>query len=195
MNVSEYLAALPAERKQALSQVRSLIKKHLPKGYAETMQYGMISYVVPLTTFPDGYLGKKDVPLPYLSLASQKSHLAVYLMGLYGDPELARWFTAAWKASGKKLDMGKSCLRFKAVSDLALDVLGEAVAKLPVQTFIAQYSAAHPSARSPAMKARTAKDSPPARSPKPRSTPASPKPRSTQNKLSARTKPAPKPRG
>jgi hypothetical protein len=200
MSVSEYLAALPAERRQAVSQVRSLIKKHLPKGYAETIQYGMISYVVPLATFPEGYLGKKDVPLPYLSLASQKSYLAVYLMGLYADPKLARWFTTAWKASGKKLDMGKSCLRFKAVSDLALDVLGEAVAKLPVQTFVAQYTAAHPSPRSAGAKTRTAKDSPPARSPKaapkPRSSQnSSPKRRNSQNKLSARPKPAPKPGG
>src|SRR5688500_15526187 len=97
MSVSEYLAALPAERKQALSKVRRLIKKHLPAGYAETMQYGMIAYVVPLATFPEGYLGKKDVPLPYLCLASQKSHMAVYLMGLYGDPKQYKWFTTAWK--------------------------------------------------------------------------------------------------
>lgn len=142
MSVSEYLAQLPAERREALAKVRALIKKRLPKGYLEAVQYGMIAYVVPLKTFPDGYLGKRDVPLPYLCLAAQKQHLAVYLMGLYGDPKLSKWFVAAWKASGKRLDMGKSCLRFKAVDDLALDVLGEAVAKLPVSDFIAQYQAA-----------------------------------------------------
>jgi Domain of unknown function (DU1801) len=141
MSVSEYLSALPPERKRALSKVRSLIKQSLPKGYVETMQHGMICYVVPLTTFPEGYLGKKDVPLPYVALAAQKSHLAVYLMGLQGDPKLVKWFTAAWKASGKKLDMGKSCLRFQSLDDLAVDVLADAVAKLPVADFVAQYSA------------------------------------------------------
>src|SRR6188768_1136180 len=147
MSVDEYLAALPAERQRALSKVRTWIKKRLPKGYVETLQYGMISYVVPLKTFPEGYLGKQHVPLPYLCLAAQKNHLAVYLMGLYGDPKLTRWFAAAWKASGKRLDMGKSCLRFKAVDDLALDVLGDAVAKLPVADYVAQYQAARTATR------------------------------------------------
>ena len=141
-SVSDYLAALPHERKQAIVAVRKLIKQHLPTGYAETMQYGMISYVVPLATFPDGYLGKKDVPLPYLSLASQKSHKAVYLMGVYGDPKLAQSFSAAWKKTGKKLDMGKSCLRFRSVDDLALDVLGEAIAAVPVAKYVAHYVSA-----------------------------------------------------
>src|ERR1041384_883118 len=137
--VASYLGALPAERKRALSQVRSVIRKHLPKGYRETMQYGMICYVVPLSIYPEGYLGKADVPLPYLSLASQKSHVAVYLMGLSTDAKLAAWFTAAWKKTGKKLDLGKSCLRFDAIEDVALDVLGEAVAKLPVSDHVALY--------------------------------------------------------
>lgn len=137
--VAQYLGALPDERKRALGQVRSVIKKHLPRGYRETMQYGMIAYVVPLTLYPKGYLGKPDVPLPYVSLASQKSHMAAYLMGVYGDEKLARWFTAAWKKTGKKLDLGKSCLRFKSLEDVALDVLGEAVARLPVSEYVALY--------------------------------------------------------
>lgn len=138
---AEYLASLPAERRKELAAVRRVIKKHLPKGYAETMQYGMISYVVPLKLYPAGYLGKKDVPLPYVSLGAQKSHLAVYLMNVYGDAKLERWFKAAWEKSGKKLDMGKSCVRFETADALALDVLGQAVAKVPVKAFIERYEA------------------------------------------------------
>lgn len=137
--VASYLGALPAERKRALTELRRVIRKHLPKGYREAMQYGMITYVVPLSTYPEGYLGKPDVPLPYLSLASQKSHIAVYLMGLSSDAKLTAWFTTAWKKTGKKLDLGKSCLRFPSIEDVALDVLGEAVAKLPVSDYVALY--------------------------------------------------------
>jgi hypothetical protein len=148
LTVAGYVAALPPERKKAISVVRRVIKQHLPKGYQETMQYGMLSYVVPLSKYPEGYLGKKDVPLPYLCLASQKNHMAVYLMCVYGDPKLARWFSAAWKKTGKKLDMGKSCLRFKAVDDLALDVLGEAIARVSVADCINLYAKRGPRPRS-----------------------------------------------
>lgn len=137
--VAEYLATLPPERKQALSAVRRVINKHLPNGYREVVQYGMITYAVPLKLYPQGYLGKKDVPLPYISLASQKQHMAVYLMCVYGDAETARWFTSAWKKSGKKLNMGASCLRFKAVDDLALDVLAQVVARVPLTQYIERY--------------------------------------------------------
>jgi hypothetical protein len=140
--VASYLASLPPDRRQALSAVRRVIKQHLPKGYQETMQYGMISYVVPLSAYPEGYLGKKDVPLPYLCLGSQKNHMAAYLMCVYGNAKLARWFTAAWKTTGKKLDMGKSCLRFKSVDDLALDVLGQAVAAVSVSDYVTHYAGA-----------------------------------------------------
>jgi hypothetical protein len=138
-SANDYVASLPPERKQAISAVRALIKKHLPKGYVESTQYGMISYVVPLSTYPEGYLGKKDVPLPYICLASQKQHMAVYLMCVYGDAKLSQWFTSAWKKTGKKLDMGKSCLRFKALDELALDVLGEAVRRVSVKDYVALY--------------------------------------------------------
>ena len=141
-SVSEYLAGLPPERRKELSSVRAVIKKKLPKGYAETLQYGMITYVVPLKTFPEGYLGKKDVPLPFVSLAAQKNHLALYLMNVYGDPELERWFTAAYARSGKQLSMGKSCVRFQASADLALDVIGEAIARTPVAEYVERYAAA-----------------------------------------------------
>src|SRR5262245_49296162 len=134
-SVTEYLASLPAERRKELATVRAAIKKRLPKGYAETLQYGMISYVVPLKLYPGGYLGKKDVPLPFASLAAQKNYFAVYLMNVYGDPELERWFRGAFAKSGKKLDMGKSCVRFKRAEDLPLEVIAEAVARTPVDDY------------------------------------------------------------
>src|SRR5262245_1315297 len=99
----------------------------------------MISYVVLLSCYPVGYLGKKDVPLPYASLAAQKNHLVLYLMNIYGDAKLERWFRSAWSKSKKRLDMGKSCLRFDSADDLALDVIGEAIARTPVGAFIARY--------------------------------------------------------
>jgi hypothetical protein len=142
-SIAEYLASLPEERRSALEQVRAVIRKHLPQGYAEQMQYGMISYVVPLALYPAGYLNKQDVPLPFVSLASQKQHMAIYLMNVDGNPELEAWFQAAWRKSQKKLDMGKSCLRFKRVEDLALDVLGEAVARSPIADYISRYELAH----------------------------------------------------
>ena len=116
-----------------------MIKKNIPKGYKETIQYGMISYVVPLTRYPAGYLNKKDVPVPFLSLGAQKNYLALYLLNVYGDPALERWFRAAWAKSGKKLDMGKSCLRFTNVEDLALDVIAEVVSRTPVDAFVERY--------------------------------------------------------
>ena len=154
-SVREYLAALPADRRAELATVRSLIKKRLPEGYVETMQYGMISYVVPLKLYPTGYLDKKDVPLPFVSLAAQKNYFAVYLMNVHGDAELERWFRSAFARSGKRLDMGKACVRFAKAEDLALDVVGEAVARTPVNDFIARYEALR--TKSPKRKATTIK--------------------------------------
>ncbi|HYD91684.1 MAG TPA: DUF1801 domain-containing protein, partial [Flavobacterium sp.] len=124
--VKEYLDQLPSEQRGELEAVRKVVRKNLPKGYVETMQYSMITYVVPLKIYPTGYLGKKDVPLPYIGLASQKNYLSLYLMNIYGDHKLREAFLKAYKKSGKKLDMGKSCLRFKKAADLSLDVIGEA---------------------------------------------------------------------
>jgi len=140
-SVREYLGSLPLERRKELAAVRTAIKRHLPKGYAETMQYGMITYVVPLATFPEGYLGKKEVPLPFVSLAAQKTHLALYLMNVYGSAELERWFRAEYAKTGKRLDMGKSCIRFDASSELALDVIGAAIARTPVGAYVEEYLA------------------------------------------------------
>lgn len=157
--MSEYLAELPSERRAELSVVRTLIKKHLPNGYSETVQYGMISYVVPLKLFPDGYLNQKEVPLPFVSLAAQKNYFALYLMNVYGNPELERWFRAAYAKSGKKLDMGRSCVRFKKAGELALDVVGEAIARTSVKDYIERYVAARgnkgpPSKNAPASRGR-----------------------------------------
>jgi uncharacterized protein YdhG (YjbR/CyaY superfamily) len=136
--VEEYIAGLPEERRAAISTVRGRINAHLPEGYVEQMDWGMISWIVPLETKPDTYNGK---PLCYAALASQKHHMAVYLMGLYTDgPELAR-FQEEYADRGLDLDMGKSCVRFQRLEDLPLDVIGEAVAAIPVAEFIARYDA------------------------------------------------------
>ena len=138
--VKEYLDALPEDRRKVISGLRTKIQKALPAGYSEVMQYGMISYVVPLAKFPDTYNGQ---PLTVVSLASQKQHMAVYLLGLYGDEKLRAWFEKAWAKSGKKLDMGKSCLRFKKIEDLDVGLVEEAVGKVGVGELIAQHEAVH----------------------------------------------------
>src|SRR5437867_9584228 len=118
--VADYLAELPPDRREAISAVRKVILKNLPKGFEEIMQYGMIGYVVPFKLFPAGYHCDPTQPLCYAGLASQKNHMAIYLMTVYGHKETEEWFVRAYKASGKKLDMGKSCVRFKKLDDLPL---------------------------------------------------------------------------
>jgi len=138
--VEEYLDALPEDRRAALGVVRAAINEHLPEGYVETMDWGVIAWNVPLEIEPDTYNGK---PLCYAALASQKQHMSVYLMGLYSDgPELA-WFRQQYADRGLKLDMGKSCVRFKRLEDLPLDVIGEAIAMIPVDEFVARTAASH----------------------------------------------------
>jgi hypothetical protein len=132
----EYLSSLPEERREALAAVRATILEHLPPGYEETMQYGMISYVVPLERYPDTY---NRQPLALASLASQKRHMSLYLMAVYGDEGNAAWFRDRWAETGKRLDMGKSCVRFRRLDDLPLDLVGEAVARTPVDDFLAAY--------------------------------------------------------
>jgi hypothetical protein len=133
--VKEYLEELPEDRRAAIQAVRKTILKHLPKGYEEVLQYGMIGYVVPLKDFPAGYLNRKDEPIPYVCLASQKNYMSIYLMSVYGPGEAQ--FRKEYAATGKKLDMGKSCVRFKKVDDLALDVIGRAVARWPMKEYMA----------------------------------------------------------
>jgi hypothetical protein len=138
--VEEYLEQLPADRREPMMAVRKVILKHLPKGYEEVLQYGMLGYVVPLSSFPTGYLNRKNEPIAYVCLASQKNYMSIYMMTVYGDEEGE--FRKAYLATGKKLDMGKSCVRFKRVEDLPLDVIGKAVAKWPMKKFIGMCEAA-----------------------------------------------------
>ena len=133
--VEEYLEKLPKDRREPIETVREIILKNLPTGYQEVLQYGMLGYVIPLSAFPAGYLNRKNEPVPYVCLASQKNYMSIYLMSVYGDAEGE--FRKQYKATGKKLDMGKSCIRFKKLDDLALDVIGQAVAKWPMKKFIA----------------------------------------------------------
>lgn len=134
--MEEYLAGLPRERREAISRVRSVILDRLPDGYAEEMRWGMISYEVPLSIQPDTYNGK---PLMYAALASQKRHMAVYLSGVYADAEARADFERAYRASGKRFDMGKSCVRFRRFDDLPVDVIGDAIARYPIEEFVAVY--------------------------------------------------------
>jgi uncharacterized protein YdhG (YjbR/CyaY superfamily) len=140
--VAEYLAALPADRRAALSAVRKAINQNLPDGYEEGMQFGMIGWYVPLSLYPAGYGGNSKVALPLIALASQKSGMVLHCIGLYMNPTLSTWFTSEYQKSGKKLDMGKGCVRFKKLEDLALDVVGRTVARVPVEEHIANYQAA-----------------------------------------------------
>ena len=135
--VEEYLRALPEDRRKAISVVRDVILASLPEGYAECMQYGMIGYVVPHSLYPAGYHCRPSEPLTYAMLGSQKNHMALYLMCAYGDPKTNEWFRKAYAAAGKKLDMGKACVRFKKPDDLPLDVIGQVIARTPVEKYIA----------------------------------------------------------
>lgn len=134
----EYLAGLPTERREAISRVRDVILGNLPDGYEEGMQYGMISYHVPLDRHPDTYNGQ---PLSVATLASQKNYMSLYLLGVCYDPETERWFKELFVASGKKLDMGKACVRFKRLDDLPLEVIGEAISSVSPEDLIEQYKA------------------------------------------------------
>lgn len=135
--VEEYLSSLPPDRRAALTAVRHVILKNLPKGYEERIQYGMIAYVVPHSIYPSGYHCKPEDALPYASLGSTKTHMALYSMAVYGDAKTESWFRTAYARSGKKLDMGKSCIRFKRLEDLPLEVIGQLIARVPVENYVA----------------------------------------------------------
>ncbi len=134
--VQEYLDELPEDRRAIVSAVRDVVLRNLPKGYREAMNYGMISYELPLERYPDTYNGQ---PLSFVSLAAQKNHYALYLMCVYGCPEQEAWLKEEFKKAGKKLDMGKSCLRFRKLEDLPLDVIGRVVAKVTPEKYVARY--------------------------------------------------------
>ncbi len=131
-----YIAGLPEDRAEQISQLREVILRRLPNGYEEQMDFGMIAYVIPLETYSNTYNGH---PLMYAALASQKRHMSLYLMNVYGDEETLRWFTEGFAAAGKKLDMGKACVRFKKLDDLPLELIGDVIARTPVADYIAGY--------------------------------------------------------
>jgi uncharacterized protein YdhG (YjbR/CyaY superfamily) len=132
--VEEYLDGLPSERRDVVSKMRQLVRKNLPKGYRESLSWGVISYEIPLERYPDTYNKK---PLSYVCLAAQKNHYALYLMGAYAKPGQAEALERAFAKAGKKLDMGKSCLRFKKLDDLPMDAIGKMIAAVPPDEMIA----------------------------------------------------------
>ena len=142
--VVEYLAGLSEERRDAIEAVRRVVLDNLPDGYEECMQFGMIGYVVPLSRYPVTY---NKQALQLAALASQKRYMAVYLNNVYGDPQTLEWFTSAYAASGKRLDMGKSCVRFKRLADLPLDLIGETIARTSVDDFLSFYESARSKAK------------------------------------------------
>lgn len=135
-----YIQELTPDRKDVIGKLRQVILDNLPDGFEETMNYGMIGYVVPHSRYPAGYHCTPELPLPFMSLASQKNHIGFYHMGIYADPELMEWFTSEYpKYSSRKLDMGKSCIRFKNMKDIPYKLIGELVGKVKVADWIAQY--------------------------------------------------------
>jgi len=136
----EYINTLPSERKEAISKLRKVILKNLPKGFSETMSYGMIGYVVPHSIYPDGYHCTPELPLPFMSLASQKNFVAVYHMGVYAHKDLLDWFVNEYpKHCSRKLDMGKSCVRFKKIEEIPYKLIGELASKMTTKDWIDIY--------------------------------------------------------
>lgn len=133
-----YLAELSPGRRETIARVREVILDNLPQGYEEGMHYGMIDYHIPLERYPNT---RNRQPLTIAALASQKNYMSLYLMGVYSDPDTERWFKERFEASGKKLSMGKSCVRFKKLEDLPLEVIGEAIARIPPEEFVERYEA------------------------------------------------------
>ena len=136
----DYIAQLPEVRQQVVSKIRQTVLKNLPKGFEEQMSYGMLGYVVPHSKYPDGYHCDPKLPLPFINLASQKNYVALYHSGIYANAELYDWFVAEYpKHCKRKLDMGKSCIRFKAMDDIPYQLIGELCTKMTVDEWIALY--------------------------------------------------------
>jgi len=140
----EIIAALPPDRRDAIAKVRDVVRANLPPGYEEGMQFGMISWYVPLERYPNTY---NKQPLGLAALANQKNYMSLYLNTVYGNAEIERWFRERYAASGKKLDMGKSCVRFRKLDDLPLDVVAETIARTPVDKYIEGYESVLGSSR------------------------------------------------
>ena len=139
----EYIRQLPEVRQRVMSKLRKTILDNLPKGFEETMSYGMLGFVVPHSIYPDGYHCKPETPLPFINLASQKNFVAVYHMGIYANTELMNWFVSEYpKYSKRKLDMGKSCIRFKKIDEIPYQLIGDLATKMSVNQWIDIYEAA-----------------------------------------------------
>ena len=136
----EYINSLPQDRKKAITELRKAIRKNLPKGFSEVMSYGMLGYVVPHSLYPPGYHCDPKLPLPYMNVASQKNFIAVYHMGCYADKAVMKWFTAEYaKQTKTRLDMGKSCMRFKKFDQIPYKLIGELASKMTPQQWIVIY--------------------------------------------------------
>ncbi|MGV6858208.1 MAG: DUF1801 domain-containing protein [bacterium] len=141
-SINDYLNALPDDRRQALQRLREVLQENLPRGFEEQLSYNMPGFVVPLSIYPPGYHCKANAPLPFINYASQKHFVALYHMGIYSDPALLEWFTAEFpKHSSRKLDMGKSCIRFKNVNHIPYELIGELAQRMTVKEWISRYEA------------------------------------------------------
>ena len=142
-SIQEYLTELPKERYESISKLRQTILKNIPPGFEESMNYGMIGYVVPHSLYPKGYHCDPKLPLPFINIASQKNFIALYHMGLYSDPILMKWWVNSYsKIMSTKLDMGKSCVRFKKMDDIPYDLIEELLGKMTVDEWIDIYEKA-----------------------------------------------------
>lgn len=174
--VAEYLATVSAEHRDALDAVRAEISRSLPSGFEEGIQFGMISWYVPLAAYPKGYGGNPKVPLTLVGLGSKKNYMALYMTCFYAEPSLSEWFTSEYKKTGKKLDMGMGCVRFKSLEGLAVDVVCRTLARVTAAQYAANYQAARdalaqgrakkaaetkPAAKKPAAKKSAAKKAAP----------------------------------
>lgn len=140
LTIEQYLAELPEDRKKVILNFRNVIKDNLPKGFEEVMSHGMLGYVVPHSLYPNGYHCNPKLPLPFINLALQKNFIALYHMGIYSDKNLLDWFVAEYPKHAKtKLDMGKSCIRFKKVDDIPFEFIGKLVAKMSMEDWISTY--------------------------------------------------------
>ena len=138
--VKEYLENIPEERKPAINKLRDIVKENIPKGFEECLSYGMIGYVVPHSVYPDGYHCNTQLPLPFINIANQKNYIALYHMGIYADEDLMKWFVAEYpKHSKYKLDMGKSCIRFKKIDHIPYDLIKALIQKMQVKDWVSIY--------------------------------------------------------
>jgi hypothetical protein len=149
VTVAEYVAGLPEDRRATVAKLRALLNRRMPKGYREGMSWGAITWSIPLETFPDTYNGQ---PLCYAALASKKNYFSLHLMGVYGSAAERRKLEEGFRRAGKKLDMGKSCVRFRSLEDLPLEVIGDSIGGLPPARYIAQSTAARSGTKTAAKK-------------------------------------------